>query len=665
MNKVLIITTTSGFLSQFELNNVKLLQERGYQIHYATNFGVPIYEVKDDTLRNMGVVLHHISIEKNPFKIKKNIWALRELIRIIEREQIDIVHCHNPNGGVLGRLAAGMSKRRPFVIYTAHGFHFFKGAPLKNWLFYYPVEKFLARFSDVIITINHEDYKRAEKFHYKKNGSAELIPGVGVDLQTFQPIGAMENDEVMYDSLRSQWGIPRDGFHIVSAGELNHNKNHKVVIQALAEIENKNIYYSICGEGPCRTEIQELITTYGLSGQVFLRGYRNDMEQIWRTADLSIFPSIREGMGMAALEAMASGVPIVVADNRGSREYIVDNVNGLVCNARSKKAFAEAIQFMYENPLERERLSISALKTVQSFSLQQSEKRMRQIYQKLPEIPREIVECDENYPMISVIMGVYNQQNLEEFEKSVSSVLNQSYRNFEFLIYNDGSSLREVNEYVEGLRNRDPRIRVIDSRENHGLGYALNRCIAAARGQYLARMDADDISYSNRFEEEIQFLEAHPEYMWCGSNCRLMDDEGIWGDGIRPENPGTEDYLKYSPYIHPTVMYRASLFKKVAGYAESKKTLRCEDYELFMRLFGLGYKGYNIQKALLDYRVDRKAYHTRSWVNRFREGQVRYEGFRGLGILWPKGWLYIFRPLASKLIPISLTAKAKERMAEL
>ena len=184
MSKVLIITTTSGFLSQFELNNVKLLQERGYQVHYATNFGVPVYEVKDDTLRNMGVVLHHISIEKNPFKIKKNIWALRELTRIIEREQIDVIHCHNPNGGVLGRLAAAFSKRKPFVIYTAHGFHFFKGAPVKNWLFYYPVEKMLAKLSDIIITINHEDYNRAKRFRYKKHGSAELIPGVGVDLGT-------------------------------------------------------------------------------------------------------------------------------------------------------------------------------------------------------------------------------------------------------------------------------------------------------------------------------------------------------------------------------------------------------------------------------------------------------------------------------------------------
>lgn len=665
MNKALIVTTTSGFLSQFELNNVRLLQERGYQIHYASNFGVPIYEVKDDTLRNMGVVLHHISIEKNPFKFKKNIWALRELIRVIDREQVDVVHCHNPNGGVLGRLAAACSKRKPFVIYTAHGFHFFKGAPLKNWLFYYPVEKMLAKLSDIIITINKEDYNRAERFHYKKQGNAELIPGVGVDLQLFTPMKENKSECEMREDMRTRWGIPHNAFHIVSAGELNCNKNHRIVIEAIAKLNNKDIYYSICGEGPYHKELQELIVKKGLTGQVFLRGYRNDMQLIWKTADLSIFPSIREGMGMAALEAMACKIPIIVADNRGTREYIVHKENGLVCKANSAQEFAQAIKFLYENPSVRQNLAVHALDTVKRFSLEQSEQRMRQIYQRLPESKVDLAESNESNSMISVIMGVYNQQNIEVFDKAVNSVLNQSYKNFEFIIYNDGSSIKEVNEYIDGLRNRDPRIRIIDSRVNHGLGYALNRCIDIAKGKYFARMDADDISYPNRFEEEVRFLEAHPEYMWCGSNCKLMDDNGIWGDGTRPENPDTEDYLKYSPYIHPTVMYRASLFKKVAGYAESKKTLRCEDYELFMRLFRLGYKGYNIQKALLNYRVDRNKYHTRSWINRFREGQVRYEGFRGLGILWPKGWLYIFRPLVSKLIPSSLTARTKKHIAEL
>ena len=269
MNKALIITTTSGFLSQFELNNVRLLQKKGYQVHYATNFGVPIYEVKDETLRNMGVVLHHISIEKNPFKIKKNIWALRELIRIIDREAISVVHCHNPNGGVLGRLAAVLSKRKPFVVYTAHGFHFFQGAPVKNWLFYYPAEKVLAKFSDIIITINHEDYTRADKFHYKKDGGAALIPGVGVDLEKFYPL---KEDEVHErDTLRKNLGIPEHAFHIVSAGEINKNKNHRVVIEAIAKLARSDIYYSICGEGPNRKNLETEIKKYGLSDRFSCR----------------------------------------------------------------------------------------------------------------------------------------------------------------------------------------------------------------------------------------------------------------------------------------------------------------------------------------------------------------------------------------------------------
>ena len=506
MKRALIVTTTSGFLSQFELNNVRLLQERGYQIHYATNFGVPIYEVQDEKLRNMGVVLHHISIEKNPFKIKKNIWALRELIRIIDREEVDVVHCHNPNGGVLGRLAAALSKRKPYVIYTAHGFHFFQGAPLKSWLFYYPVEKFLARFSDVIITINHEDYRRAEKFRYKKQGKAELIPGVGVDLQLFTPMGNNQGDNEKRDILRRAWGIPEHAFHIVSAGELNDNKNQKVVIEAIAKLKNKNIYYSICGEGNKRKELENEIVRCGLSEQVFLRGYRNDMAEVWKTADLSVFPSIREGMGMAGLEAMACAVPLIVADNRGTREYMIDRENGWVCNADSANEFAEAITFLYENPSERQRLAQRAISTVKKFSLQQTEKRMRQIYENLPVADQSIVESSESLPMISVIMGVYNQQDIDAFEKSVQSVLAQTYKNFEFIIYNDGSSIKEVNTYIYGLKNRDTRIHVIGSETNHGLGYALNRCIDIARGKYLARMDADDISYPTRFEEEINFI---------------------------------------------------------------------------------------------------------------------------------------------------------------
>ena len=663
MNKALIITTTGGFLSQFELNNVKLLRENGYQIHYAANFGVPIYEVKDQTLRDMGVVLHHISIEKSPFKFKKNIWALRELVRIIEREKIDVVHCHNPNGGVLGRLSTIFSKRKPFVIYTAHGFHFFKGAPLKNWLFFYPVEHFLSRFTNRIITINHEDYYRAKAFPMKKDGKAVLIPGVGLDLKKFH--ASSGEDQFIALRIKESLGIPKDAFHIVSAGELNKNKNHMVVIKAIANLPQKNIYYSICGEGPYRPQLEKAIVELGLEDRVFLRGYRKDMHVFWHTADASIFPSYREGMGMAALEAMACKVPLIAADNRGSREYLMDGVNGLLCPPSSVKSFEDAILKIYNDDNYRLELATNGLKTVDSFSLERNEMVMRKVYGELPTSHIIQSEVAEDAPLVSVIMGVYNQTSLPAFEKAVTSVLHQTFKDFEFLIYNDGSSMEELNHYIGTLEDLDDRIHVISSEENHGLGYALNRCIEKAKGKYLARMDADDISHPNRFAIEVEFMEKHPEYMWCGSNCKLFDERGVWGDSSRPKNPKLEDYLKFSPYIHPTVMYRAKLFEQVAGYAEAQTTKRCEDYELFMRLFKMGYKGYNIQSCLLNYRVDRKTYHRRSIKDRWRESKVRLEGFRELGILWPKGWVYVMRPVAAALLPNTLILTLKESVTPL
>lgn len=659
MKKALILTTTSGFLSQFELNNVKLLQEQGYQVHYVTNFGVPIYEVKDETLKNMGVVLHHISIEKSPFSFKRNIWAYRELVRIIDREKIDALHCHNPVGGLLGRLAAHASRRKPYVIYTAHGFHFFRGAPLKNWLLYYPAERFLARYTDKLITINHEDFNIAGKFTYKENGEAEIIPGVGLDTTVFYS----RRDKRA--QMRKALGIPENAFHIVSAGELNRNKNHKVVIDAIASLARTDIYYSICGEGPWRTKLEKRIRQKGLSDRVFLRGYRVDMPNILQTADIFAFPSVREGMGMAALEAMAMGVPIVAADNRGSREYMSDGNNGFVCDPNSAEEFAKAILTCYEQPELRDVIAKNGLAVIKKFSLNITEQRMKKIYSALPRETKQKKRAGlENAPMVSVIMGVYNQLNFNALEQAVSSILNQTFQDFEFLIYNDGS-VEQVTGFIKQLADRDRRIRVLDSGVNHGLGFALNRCIDEARGKYLARMDADDISCPDRLRIEVEFMEEHSEYMWCGSNCEIFDEKGTWGEGTRPENPVAVDYLKYSPYIHPTVMYRASLFESVAGYAEERNTRRCEDYELFMRLFQLGYQGYNIQQPLFRYFVDRETYHSRPFRDNLYECQIRHEGFKRMGLLWPRGWAYVLRPVVSAILPRKLVARAKERIAEL
>ena len=264
---------------------------------------------------------------------------------------------------------------------------------------------------------------------------------------------------------------------------------------------------------------------------------------------------------------------------------------------------------------------------------------------------------------ISVIMGVYNQFDERQLHAAVNSILEQSESDLEFIIYNDGS-VAEVTESINKLKDLDERIIILDAKENNGLAFSLNVCIDHAQGKYIARMDADDISLPDRFKEQVKFLDEHPEYHWCGTNAKLFDESGQWGERIMPETPEKEDFLKYSPYIHPSVMYRAEIFKEAGKYKVSDETLRCEDYEIFMRFHNQGYRGYNIQEKLFAYREERVSYNKRKVKFRINEAKIRYKYFKKLGVLWPKGWLYVVRPLVGIVIPNKLLYKIKRRKDE-
>ncbi len=377
MKKALIITTISGFLPQFELNDVKILQSQGYEIHYASNFNNPVYSFDENLLRENGIKLHHIEIEKSPTRINHNIKAMKQIKQIIDAEKIDLVHCHNPLGSVAGRMAASVSKQKPCVIYTAHGFHFYSGAPLVNWLIYYPVEKYLAKKTDVIITINDEDYNRAKKFKLKKGGSVYRIHGVGVDLERFR-----KKEEIKAEK-RCELGIPEGSFHIVTAAELNVNKNQKVIIEAIAALNKKDIYYSICGKGQNAEKLQEVIREKNLEEQVKLLGFRTDMDEILQTADCFAFPSIREGLGIAAVEALGTEIPLIVADNRGTREYARDDYNSIVCHADSVEEFKCAIDKLYTCVAYREQLATHCREMAERFSTRATNDKMQVIYKEV------------------------------------------------------------------------------------------------------------------------------------------------------------------------------------------------------------------------------------------------------------------------------------------
>ena len=248
-------------------------------------------------------------------------------------------------------------------------------------------------------------------------------------------------------------------------------------------------------------------------------------------------------------------------------------------------------------------------------------------------------------------------------EEAVNSILDQTFHNFEFIIYDDGSDELPAS-YLKDLEKQDGRIRVIRCENNHGLAFSLNRCIGEAKGKYLARMDADDISLPNRLQVEYDFLEEHKEYDWVGCNAKVFDGDDIWGTYKMAEQPNQYNFLPFSPYIHPSVMFRRALFEENEGYNISKETLRCEDYELFMRLYRQGYHGYNIQKTMFLYREGLHAYRKRTWKSRINETKIRIQNFPYMDLPIKKQIMYILRPLVTAMIPYPMIAYYKKHRLE-
>lgn len=379
---VLILTTTHEFLGKFEQENVKILQRMGYTVHYASNMKEPHYVNDWERIKKMGVLAHHIEIARSPFLFRENRKALGQILELIKVYDIQMLHCHTPVGGVLGRMAGRLYRRGNLaVIYTAHGFHFYKGAPFFNWLAYYQVEKWLARYTDVLIVINQEDYRNARRFRLKKGGRLYRIWGAGLDGTAYAPLSPEKKR-----SARMRLGIGEQDFFLVSVGELNENKNQEIVLQAMARLKERDvsgriIRYGICGDGFFRERLQEQISLLGLEDAVTLFGYCREVREILGCADASVFPSKREGLGMAALESLAMGVPVIASDNRGTREYMRCGENGYVCDGHNVDGFAKAIsRIMNQKEEERTKMKRRCVASVKPFLKENVTARMEKIY---------------------------------------------------------------------------------------------------------------------------------------------------------------------------------------------------------------------------------------------------------------------------------------------
>ena len=389
---ILILATTKDFVWKFEQENVRILQQMGYVVHYAANLREPEYISNETELQKMGVLIHHIEIARSPFILQDNWQALQELLNLMKQYPIQAIHCHTPVGGVLGRLAGRLSHyRRIHIIYTAHGFHFYRGAPLTNRLLYYQAERFLARYTDVLIVINSEDYESALKLPIKKGGRIYRIPGAGLDLERFRP---PTQEERQY--WRKQLNIDTDTFFLVSAGELNENKNHRIVLEALKKLRERsdgqiNIRYGICGDGFFRQRLEEWIKNMKLEDVVTLYGYCTNMPEILGGADAAVFPSKREGLGMAGLEALAMGIPVIASDNRGTREYMRHGKNGYLCRHDDSESFLKGIEMIRRrNPKQREEMSVCLRASAEPFSRANTRRIMREIYASIDQPAEEM-----------------------------------------------------------------------------------------------------------------------------------------------------------------------------------------------------------------------------------------------------------------------------------
>lgn len=253
---------------------------------------------------------------------------------------------------------------------------------------------------------------------------------------------------------------------------------------------------------------------------------------------------------------------------------------------------------------------------------------------------------------ISVIMGCYNIEHLWSFPHAMNSILHQTMTDFEFIICDDGSTDRTYQCLLD-WQQRDPRIRLLHNRENRGLAYSLNRCLSVARGDYIARQDADDISSPDRFEKQLAYLCENPSTAFVGSNVYLFDRSGVWGKRPTPTHPTKRDFLFTTPFVHGSLMFRKEVLRSVNGYCVSKETTRAEDYELEMRLYAIGMFGANTAEYLYFYLEDTAAQARRKYKYRIDEAKIRFRGFRSLGLM-PKAAPYVIKPLVVGLIPAPL-----------
>ncbi len=400
MKKALIHAHTTYMLTQFNIDNIKILQGLGYTVDVASCWNDDDSALSPEAmndrrklLKDLGCRIIETSSLRKIFNIFELQKAYKQLKKEVEENKYEIVHTQSPIGGVICRLACRKARKLygTKVVYEAHGFHFFKGAPLKNWLVFYNVEKYCSKFTDLLITINKEDYNSAQDFYAKQ---VAYVPGVGVDTHKFVA------SEGAREKIRKELAIDEDTTVLLSVGELIPRKNHIEVLKALKIMKDQGmlvspesdervepkykIRYLIAGRGRIAAELRDIIKTMGLSDYVKMLGFRRDVADVFAASDIYVFPSHQEGLPVALMEAMSVGLPVICSKIRGNTDLIEDGVGGYLFDSKDEQTLVLALKrSLADMPTVRENMGQTNIETMKSFDKEKVNELMKQLYEQL------------------------------------------------------------------------------------------------------------------------------------------------------------------------------------------------------------------------------------------------------------------------------------------
>ena len=429
--KKILFTSHVASFQKFNRPFMRMMSEKGWEVHYASMGEEEILDCDKSFV---------VPFTRSPFRLS-NITAYRQLKKIINQENYDIIHTHTPMGSVVTRLAAKKARKNGTkIIYTAHGFHFFKGAPLLNWLIYYPVERLMARHTDTLITINKEDYHRAKK-QFKTN--VIYMPGVGVNPKRFKPkLTAKQKLE-----LRKSLGLKKDDFVMIYTAELNKNKNQTLLLHVLHEInkEDKSVHLLLAGKDNLNGYHKKLADDLGVAKNVHFLGYRSDIPQLLQMSDLSVSASHREGLPVHLIEAMFAGLPIVTTKCRGATELVEDGVNGFVVGF-DKVEFVERVQKIIENTQLRKSLGKKFSAATRNYEVVYAQRQTQKVYNKFIHEPLRILH----------VVTIMNRAGLETMLMNYYRAIDRSKIQFDFLVHRDDKG--DYDDEIKSLGGRIYRL---------------------------------------------------------------------------------------------------------------------------------------------------------------------------------------------------------------